>query len=66
MVALHRKAITLARGLKAAETTLAEHPSDENLKNLNEIREQMRSAAGEEALIEGFGEDSGRPQSPVA
>jgi DNA primase len=66
MVALHRKTVTLARELDAAEAALAEHPSDENLKVLNEIREQMRSAAGEEALIEGFGEDSGRPQGPLA
>jgi DNA primase len=66
MVALHRKTVTLARELDAAEAALADHPSDENLKVLNEIREQMRSAIGEEALIEGFGEDSGRPQGPVA
>lgn len=66
MVALHRKSVTLARELEAAEGMLAEQPSEENLKVLNEIREQMRSAAGEEALIDGFGEDSGRPQGPVA
>jgi DNA primase len=66
MVALHRKTVTLVRELDAAEAALAEHPSDENLKVLNEIREQMRSTIGEEALIEGFGEDSGRPQGPVA
>ncbi|HEY7765589.1 MAG TPA: DNA primase [Aestuariivirgaceae bacterium] len=66
MVALHRKAVTLAKELALAETALAEHPTDENLKVLNEIREQMRSAAGEEALIDGFGEESGRPQGPVA
>jgi DNA primase len=66
MVALHRKAVTLAKELAVAEAALAEHPTDENLKVLNEIREQMRSAAGEEALIDGFGEESGRPQGPVA
>jgi DNA primase len=66
MVALHRKTVTLVRELTLAEAALAEHPTDENLKVLNEIREQMRSAAGEEALIDGFGEDSGRPQGPVA
>lgn len=66
MVALHRKTVTLARELTLAEAALAEHPTDENLKVLNEIREQMRSAAGEEALIDGFGEESGRPQGPVA
>lgn len=66
MVALHRKSVTLSRELKVAEETLARHPSDENLKILNEIREQLRSAAGEEAQIEGFGEASGRPQGPLA
>jgi DNA primase len=66
MVALHRKSVILARELNLAEAALAEHPTDENLKVLNEIREQMRSAAGEEALIDGFGEESGRPQGPVA
>jgi len=66
MVALHRKAVTLAKDLRLAEAALAEHPTDENLKVLNEIRDQVRSAAGEEALIDGFGEESGRPQGPVA
>ena len=66
MVALHRKSVTLSRELKVAEDSLAHDPSDENLKVLNEIREQLRSATGEEALIEGFGEASGRPQGPVA
>jgi DNA primase len=66
MVALHRKSVTLAKELALAEAALAQHPTDENLKVLNEIREQMRSAAGEEALIDGFGEESGRPQGPVA
>jgi DNA primase len=66
MVALHRKTVTLAKDLKLAEAVLADHPSEENLKVLNEIREQMRSSAGEEALIDGFGEESGRPQGPVA
>lgn len=66
MVALHRKTVTLAKDLKLAEAALADHPSEENLKVLNEIREQMRSSAGEEALIDGFGEESGRPQGPVA
>jgi DNA primase len=66
MVALHRKSVNLARELQAAEAALADHPSEENLKVLNEIREQLRSQAGEEALIDGFGEASGRPQGPVA
>ena len=57
---LHRKSLTLQRELNAAERALAEEPNEENLAHLNDIREQIRSAAGEEATIEGFGEASGR------
>ena len=44
----------------AAELALAEEATEENLAALNEVREQLRSQAGEEATIEGFGEASGR------
>ncbi|MGI9413874.1 MAG: DNA primase, partial [Hyphomicrobiales bacterium] len=57
---LHRKSLTLQKELKAAERVLADEPNEENLAHLNDIREQIRSAVGEEATIEGFGEASGR------
>ena len=57
---LHRKSLTLQKELKAAERALADEPNEENLALLNDIREQISSAAGEEATIEGFGEASGR------
>jgi DNA primase len=60
MIALHRKTVTLERELREAERALAESPTEENLSHLNEIREQLRSSQGEEAIIEGFGEASGR------
>ncbi len=59
-VALHRKMLTLQRELRAAEQALAEEPTEANLARLNDIREQIHSAAGEEATIEGFGTASGR------
>jgi DNA primase len=65
MLALHRKAVTLARELKTAERALAEHPSEANLTHLNEIRNELSSAVGEEASIEGFGEASGRSAGAV-
>jgi DNA primase len=65
MVALHRKSVMLERDLKAAERLFAEDPSEGNLKRLNEIREELRSASGTEALVDGFGAASGRPSGPV-
>lgn len=41
MVELHRRAVMLSRELKAAEAALAQHPSDENLKALNGICDQL-------------------------
>ena len=64
MMALHRKTM-LERELKAAELALAEHSSEENLLHLNEIREELQSAQGEEAAIEGFGEASGRSAGTI-
>jgi DNA primase len=65
MIALHRKSVMLERDLKAAERLFAEDPSEGNLKRLNEIREELRSASGTEALVDGFGAASGRPSGPV-
>ncbi len=66
MIALHRKTVTLERELKEAERALAESPTEENLIHLNEIREALRSSHGEEAIIEGFGEASGRPADALS
>jgi DNA primase len=58
--ALHRKLVTLHKELKAAETALEGDPSDENLARLFDIQAQLATAAGTEALVEGFGQASGR------
>lgn len=60
MIALHRKTVTLARELKAAEAAFAADPTEKNLNALNAVREQMMAHAGSEARIEGFGAASGR------
>ena len=57
---LHRSAGTLHNELKAAETALANDPTDENYRRLLEIQAQFRDAQATEALIEGFGVSSGR------
>jgi DNA primase len=59
--ALHHKLVTLHRELKAAEMALQAEPSDENLARLFDIQAQLANAEGTEALMEGFGQASGRP-----
>jgi len=66
MMALHRKAVTLERELVAAERLLADAPNETNLAHLNQIRDELQSAAGVEASIDGFGEASGRSAGPVS
>jgi DNA primase len=65
MIALHHKTVTLDRELRAAEAAFANDPTEENLNALVAVRDQFLSAAGSEALIEGFGAASGRPVDPV-
>jgi DNA primase len=60
MIALHHKAVTLDRELKAAEAAFAGEPTEENLNALVAVRDQLLSANGLEALITGFGAASGR------
>ena len=65
MIALHRKAVTLERELKAAEAAFAADPTEDNFTALTEVREQLSSIAGSEAQIEGFGAASGRPADAI-
>jgi DNA primase len=60
MIALHHKAVTLDRELKAAEAAFAGEPTEENLNALVAVRDQLLSAHGSEAQILGFGAASGR------
>jgi len=65
LVALHQKTHALLREMKDAEQALAEHGSEANLAWLKDIQARMAEADGTEALIEGFGELSGRFQRSV-
>ena len=60
LVALHRQWHSLLRELKDAELALGEDPSDANLGWLRDVKARMAEVDGTEALIEGFGELSGR------
>ena len=65
LVSLHRQWHSLLRELKDAELALGEEPSEANLAWLRDIKARMAEADGTEALIEGFGEISGRFQRSV-
>ncbi|MBR0753033.1 DNA primase [Bradyrhizobium jicamae] len=65
LVALHQKTHALLREKKDAEQALAEDSSEANLAWLQDIQARMAEADGTEALIEGFGELSGRFQRSV-
>ena len=65
LLALHQKTHALLRERKDAEVALAEDSSEANLAWLQDIQARMAEADGTEALIEGFGELSGRFQRNV-
>jgi DNA primase len=65
LVALHQKTHALLREKKDAEQALADDPSEAHLAWLKDIQARMAEAEGTEALIEGFGELSGRFQRSV-
>ena len=58
---LHRKCRTLHRELKAAETALATEASERNWNWLRQVQAELARVEGEEAQLEGFGVESGRP-----
>ncbi|MBI5320840.1 DNA primase [Bradyrhizobium sp.] len=65
LIALHQKTHALLREMKDAEQALAEDGSEAHLAWLKDIQARMAEAEGTEALIEGFGELSGRFQRSV-
>jgi DNA primase len=65
LVALHRQWHSLLRELKDAELALGEEPSEANLAWLRDVKARMADVDGTEALIEGFGELSGRLRRSV-
>src|ERR1700720_276028 len=65
LVSLHQKTHALLRERKDAELALAENFNQANLARLQDIQARMAEVDGTEALIEGFGESSGRFQRSV-
>ena len=65
LVSLHQKAHALFREKKDAELALADDSSEANLAWLQDVQARMAEVDGTEALIEGFGESSGRYQRSV-
>src|ERR1700719_114301 len=62
LVSLHRQWPSLLRELKDAELALGEEASEANLAWLRDVKARLAEVDGTEALIEGFGESSGRVQ----
>lgn len=65
LVTLHRQYHSLLRELKDAELALGEDPSEAHLAWLRDVKARIGEVDGTEALIEGFGELSGRLQKSV-
>jgi DNA primase len=65
LVALHRQWHSLLRELKDAELALGEDPNEANMAWLRDVKARIGEVDGTEALIEGFGELSGRFQKSV-
>jgi DNA primase len=65
LVSLHRQWHSLLRELKDAELALGEEASDSNMAWLRDVKARLEEVDGTEALIEGFGESSGRFQRSV-
>jgi DNA primase len=65
LVSLHRQWHSLLRELKDAEQALGEEASEANLAWLRDVKARLAEVDGIEALIEGFGESSGRFQRSV-
>jgi DNA primase len=63
LVSLHRQYHSLLRELKDAELALGEDVSEANLAWLRDIKARLSEMDGTEAIIEGFGELSGRFRS---
>jgi DNA primase len=61
LLALHRQWHSLIRELKEAELALGLDNSEANYARLRDVKAQLATLDGTEALIEGFGAPSGRP-----
>jgi DNA primase len=61
LLALHRQWHSLTRELKDAEMALGQDNSEANYTRLRDVKSRLSTIDGTEALIEGFGDESGRP-----
>jgi DNA primase len=61
IVSLHRRKRTLSRELREAERAFGAEPTEANQARLLDLQERLAILDGTEALIEGFGAQSGRP-----
>jgi DNA primase len=61
LLALHRQWHSLTRELKDAELALGQDNSEANYTRLRDVKSRLSTIDGIEALIEGFGDQSGRP-----
>jgi DNA primase len=64
-LALHHKSHALHRELQVAERALADETSEANLARLKDIHQQISLLAGLEAVVDGFGAASGRPNGSL-
>ncbi|HEV7634814.1 MAG TPA: DNA primase [Bradyrhizobium sp.] len=60
LVSLHRQWHSLLRELKDAEAALGDEASEANMAWLRDVKARLEEVDGTEALIEGFGDSSGR------
>jgi DNA primase len=61
LLVLHRQSHSLTRELKDAEMALGQDNSEANSARLLDVKSRLSTLDGTEALIEGFGDQSGRP-----
>jgi DNA primase len=65
LIALHRQWHSLIKELREAEQALGQETSEANYSWLQDIKTRLSVLQGTEALIEGFGQSSGRPVRSV-
>jgi DNA primase len=61
LMSLHRQWHSLTRELKDAELALGQDNTETNYSRLRDVKARLSTIDGTEALIEGFGDQSGRP-----
>ncbi len=65
LIALHRQWHTLLKELKDAELALGREATESNMAWLIDVKARLAAVEGTEALIEGFGDMSGRPRDSL-